>query len=204
MRLVKYFKTLKLMFRSLSNIVDMEDIDNLELFYSTFKANLSESGNSKSLDLGCGGTPRNPFKANLLYGIDIRGSDNPNIARSDLAQEGIPHGDASMNYITAFDFIEHVPRVVYLPEIRYSFIELMNEIYRVLAPGGLFLAQTPVYPFSACFTDPTHINPITSETFSQYFDDQRQWGRMYGFKGAFRIESQVRHSTHLISVLRKV
>lgn len=204
MRLVKYFKTLKLMFRSLSNVVDMKDVDNLELFYSTFKANLSESTNSKSLDLGCGGVPRNPFKADLLYGIDIRDSGNPNIARSDLAQEGIPHGDASMNYITAFDFIEHVPRVVYLPEIRYSFIELMNEIYRVLAPGGLFLAQTPVYPFSACFTDPTHINPITSETFSQYFDDQRQWGRMYGFKGAFKIESQVRHSTHLISVLRKV
>lgn len=204
MRLVKYFKTLKLMFRSLSNIVDMEEVDNLELFYSTFKANFSESINSKSLDLGCGGVPRNPFKADLLYGIDIRDSDNPNIARSDLAREGIPHGDGSMNYITAFDFIEHVPRVVYLPEIRYSFIELMNEIYRVLAPGGLFLAQTPVYPFSACFTDPTHINPITSETFSQYFDDQRQWGRMYGFKGAFKIESQVRHSTHLISVLRKV
>lgn len=80
----------------------------------------------------------------------------------------------------------------------------MNEAYRVLKPGGLFLAQTPVYPYSACFSDPTHINPITSETFSQYFDDQRQWGKMYGFNGAFKIESQVRHSTHLISVLRKV
>jgi SAM-dependent methyltransferase len=182
----------------------MEEVEDLELFYSKFRAHSSSNTNSKTLDLGCGGIPRNPFKADLLYGIDIRDSANPNIARSDLAQEGIPHGDASMDYITAFDFIEHVPRVVYLPQIRYSFIELMNEVYRVLTPGGLFLAQTPVYPFSACFTDPTHINPITSETFSQYFDDQRQWGRMYGFNGAFKIESQVRHSTHLISVLRKV
>lgn len=204
MRLVKYFKTLKLMFQSLSHIVDMEEVRDLELFYSAFRANLTENTNSKSLDLGCGGIPRNPFKADLLYGIDIRDSADPNISSSDLAQNGIPHGDASMDYITAFDFIEHVPRVVYLPEIRYSFIELMNEVYRVLTPGGLFLAQTPVYPFSACFTDPTHINPITSETFSQYFDDQRQWGKMYGFKGSFRVESQVRHSTHLISVLRKV
>lgn len=173
MRLVKYFKTLKLMFQSLSHIVDMEEVRDLELFYSAFRANLTENTNSKSLDLGCGGIPRNPFKADLLYGIDIRDSADPNISSSDLAQNGIPHGDASMDYITAFDFIEHVPRVVYLPEIRYSFIELMNEVYRVLTPGGLFLAQTPVYPFSACFTDPTHINPITSETFSQYFDDQR-------------------------------
>lgn len=204
MRLVKYFKTLKLAFRSLSHIVDLEEVGDLESFYSMFRANLTENTDSKSLDLGCGGIPRNPFKADLLYGIDIRDSANPNISKSDLAQEAIPHEDASMDYITAFDFIEHVPRVVYLPEIRYSFIELMNEVYRVLTPGGLFLAQTPVYPFSACFTDPTHINPITSETFSQYFDDQRQWGRMYGFRGSFKVESQVRHSTHLISVLRKV
>jgi SAM-dependent methyltransferase len=204
MRLIKYFKTLKIMFRSLSHIVDMEEVNDLELFYLKFRANPSANTNSSSLDLGCGGIPRNPFKAELLYGIDIRDSANPNIARSDLAQEGIPHGDASMDYITAFDFIEHVPRVIYLPHIRYSFVELMSEVHRVLTPGGLFLAQTPVYPYSACFTDPTHINAITSETFSQYFDDQRQWGRMYGFKGAFKVESQVRHSTHLISVLRKV
>ncbi|WP_082091863.1 methyltransferase domain-containing protein [Polynucleobacter duraquae] len=182
----------------------MEEVGDLEVFYSAFRSDLTKNTNSKSLDLGCGNIPRNPFKADVLYGIDIRDSANPNIARSDLAQEGIPYEDASMDYITAFDFIEHVPRVLYLPEIRYSFIELMNEVYRVLTPGGLFLAQTPVYPFSACFTDPTHINPITSETFSQYFDDQRQWGRMYGFKGSFKVESQVRHSTHLISVLRKV
>ncbi|MFM1759774.1 MAG: hypothetical protein RLY75_1045, partial [Pseudomonadota bacterium] len=156
MRLVKYFKTLKMMFRSLSHIVDMEEVTDLEPFYSRFRAKVSENANSSTLDLGCGGMPRNPFKADVLYGIDIRDSANSNIARADLAQEGIPHGDASMNYITAFDFIEHIPRVVYLPQIRYSFIELMNEVYRVLTPGGLFLAQTPVYPFSACFTDPTH------------------------------------------------
>ncbi|WP_438978838.1 methyltransferase domain-containing protein [Polynucleobacter sp.] len=192
------------MFRSLSHIVGMDEVKDLESFYSKFRASPSDNLNSKTLDLGCGGVPRNPFQADLLYGIDIRDSANPNIARADLAQERIPHGDASMDYITAFDFIEHVPRVVYLPQIRYSFIELMNEVYRILTPGGLFLAQTPVYPFSACFTDPTHVNPITSETFSQYFDDQRQWGRMYGFNGAFKIESQVRHSTHLISILRKV
>jgi len=193
-----------MMFSSLSHIVDMDEVKDLERFYSQFRVSLPQENGSNTLDLGCGGIPRNPFKADYLYGIDIRDSANPNIARSDLAQEAIPHGDASMDYITAFDFIEHIPRVVYLPEIRYSFIELMNEVYRVLRPGGLFLAQTPVYPYSACFTDPTHINPITSETFSQYFDDQRQWGKMYGFRGAFKIESQVRHSTHLISVLRKV
>ena len=61
-----------MMFRSLSHIVDMEEIGDLEPFYSRFRANVSEGTNSSTLDLGCGGVPRNPFKADLLYGIDIR------------------------------------------------------------------------------------------------------------------------------------
>jgi SAM-dependent methyltransferase len=204
MRLIKYFKTIKILFRSLSHLVELDQIQDLENFYSRFRVDSSMSSGLSTLDLGCGSNPRNPFQAGVVYGIDIRKSNNPRISKSDLAQESIPHIDSSVDYVTAFDFIEHIPRVVYLPNIRYPFIELMNEVYRVLTPGGLFLMQTPVYPFSACFTDPTHVNPITSETFSQYFDDDRQWGRMYGFKGSFNIESQVLHSTHLISVLRKV
>ena len=106
MRLVKYFKTLKIMFQSLSHIVDVEEIKSLDSFYSRFSANASENLNSSTLDLGCGGIPRNPFKADLIYGIDIRDSTNSNIARADLAQERIPHADDSMDYITAFDFLE--------------------------------------------------------------------------------------------------
>ena len=67
----------------------------------------------------------------------------------------------------------------------------MNEIYRVLKPGGIFLAHT-------------HVNPVTSETFSLYFDDQRKWGAMYGFKGSFNIRRQVLFQTHLLTVMQKV
>jgi SAM-dependent methyltransferase len=107
------------------------------------------------------------------------------------------------DYITAYDFIEHVPRVLYLPNRRFPFIELMNEIYRALKPGGIFLSRTPFYPLSSAFTDPTHVNTITADTFSRYFDDQYQWARMYGFRGAFRVEFQGIHDTHLVTILRK-
>ena len=94
---------------------------------------------SKTLDLGCGTNPRNPYNADLIYGIDIRTSpDNPNIKVADLAVESIPFESDYFDAVSAFDFIEHIPRVIYMPERRFPFVLLMNEIYRVLKKGGLF------------------------------------------------------------------
>ena len=202
MRIAKYFRTIKLLYRSISHAVDMKEFQSLEDFLENCGP-IKHGQASQSLDLGCGGKPRNPFKASTLWGVDIASSAQSQIIRADLTQEPIPFPDDSMDFITAFDFIEHVPRVVYLPNVRYPFIELMNEIHRVLKPDGFFLSHTPVFPFSACFTDPTHVNPITSETFSLYFDNQRQWGRMYGFRGSFAIVNQAIVGTHLLSLLQK-
>jgi hypothetical protein len=47
----------------------------------------------------------------------------------------------------------------------------MNEIFRTLKPGGIFFSKTPAYPISAVFSDPTHVNNITADTFPLYFDD---------------------------------
>jgi SAM-dependent methyltransferase len=181
----------------------MEEIKDIDAFYQEQRVRYPAALGSKTCDLGCGTKPRNPFSADTVFGVDITDVGISNIVQSDLSQSPIPFENGSMDYITAFDFIEHVPRIINLPTIRLSFIELMNEIHRVLKPKGIFLAQTPVYPFSACFTDPTHINPVTSETFSLYFDDQRKWGAMYGFKGSFRIQKQVLFATHLLTVLQK-
>jgi hypothetical protein len=47
---------------------------------------------TKTLDLGCGLRPKNPFNADDVYGIDIReGGDKVSIA--DLAVEPIPFDD---------------------------------------------------------------------------------------------------------------
>ena len=190
MRLIKYFKAVKILYRSISHLVDMEEIKDIDAFYQEQRVRYPSALGSKTLDLGCGTKPRNPFSADTVFGVDITDVGISNIVQSDLSQSPIPFENGSMDYITAFDFIEHVPRIIYLPTIRLSFIELMNEIHRVLKPRGIFLAQTPVYPFSACFTDPTHINPVTSETFSLYFDDQRKWGRCMTLKALFVYRSK--------------
>jgi len=96
--------------------------------------------------------------------------------------------------------------VIYRPDRRLCFVELMNEIYRVLKVGGLFFSFTPAFPAAAAWRDPTHVNIITEETFPLYFDDVNRLASIYGFQGHFKIEEQKWHDNnmHLITVMRKV
>lgn len=159
---------------------------------------------TRTLDMGCGRTPRNPFNATEMYGVDIADGLGPNIRRADLAIEPIPFDDASFEFVTAFDFIEHIPRLVYAPHRRNSFIEFMNEVYRVLKMGGYFLSSTPCYPHAEAFMDPTHVNVITDKTFIAYFDNVNRWAAMYGFAGAFEIVQHEMRGSHLFCIMRKV
>jgi Methyltransferase domain len=162
---------------------------------------------TKSLDLGCGKEPKNPFNADEVFGIDVRDDVQKNIKRADLVIEPIPFGDQTFDFVSAFDFIEHVPRLLYRPHRTTPFMELMNEVYRVLCAsekGGLFYTMTPAFPHPDAWRDPTHVNIITEETFPLYFDNKHRWASMYGFTGAFDIVSQGWRGHHLVSVMKKV
>ena len=196
----RLFKLLKASFRGLTQLPHTK---NLQPFFEKYRASAANTQNSTTLDLRCGTNPRNPFFAATTYGVDIRENPEKNIKYADLTVEKIPYPDAHFDYITAYDFLEHVPRIIYLPERRFPFIELMNEIHRTLKPNGIFLSHTPIYPFSPVFRDPTHVNIITEETFPMYFDDTTQAGKMYGFNGSFKIVDQVLNGAHLISILHK-
>jgi SAM-dependent methyltransferase len=169
-----------------------------ELFrYLDFQVNLPKvapSLGSKHLDLGCGAKPRNPFEAEVLFGTDFSGfgsrlDGDIHFVSADLTKP-LPFAADSFSSISAYDVLEHIPRWERLSDgsIVFPFVDLMQEIYRVLKPNGIFYAVTPGYPSKAAFQDPTHINFITRETlayFSGYSVHADNLG--YGFDGKFDV-----------------
>ncbi|MEK8025680.1 class I SAM-dependent methyltransferase [Pseudaquabacterium rugosum] len=147
---------------------------------------------TKHLDLGCGSVPRNPFKREKVYGIDInttRNIDPPNIeiTCANLFLDPIPFPNAEFHSVSAYDFIEHVPRVLARDsETIFPFVRLMSEIHRVLKPGGFLYALSPCYPSETSFIDPTHVNHITERS-HLYFTGEKPLAAMYGFVGRFDV-----------------
>jgi SAM-dependent methyltransferase len=174
-----------------------------ENIYPKYSASILGLSNSKTLDLGCGGTPRNPFQAENFYGVDLFEQSAENISVADLTISPMPFGENTFDYITAYDFIEHIPRILYSPSRSFPFINLMNEIFRCLKPGGYFFSHTPAYPYSPLFRDPTHVNYITEETFSTYFDNVSNYAKIYGFTGRFEIVEQGWSGYTLITLMKK-
>jgi len=146
------------------------------------------------LDIGCNSNPRNPYNADKLYGIDIIDLDTKdfNYQKCNLIFDSLPFPDSSFDSVSAYDFLEHVPRTATINNTGvFPFIHVMNEIYRVLKPGGMFHGLTPGYPRSEAFVDPTHVNFITKKTHT-YFTSPKYKARMYGFKGKFKIVRKVK------------
>lgn len=165
-----------------------------------------------SVDLGCGASPKNPFNASKVVGVDK--VSFPNVLVADLALDKIPLPDSSCDFISAFDFIEHIPRVLYKDKVENPFINLMNDVYRCLKDGGLFFHKTPAYPKQEAFMDPTHVNIITERTmiyFAKVLDSNnrdvyeflRPIAASYGITTSFTLLRSEWDGFHLIQVLRK-
>ncbi|MBI4871124.1 MAG: methyltransferase domain-containing protein [Candidatus Riflebacteria bacterium] len=147
---------------------------------------------TKHLDLGCGPSPRNPYRCEETHGIDLALPADvklPFFVAANLSVEPIPHEDSTFDSVSAYDFLEHVPRVLPGPDgsgTRFSFVELMSEIHRVLKPSWRFYAVTPAFPRAEAFVDPTHVKVITERT-HLYLAGETPGAHQYGFRGRFRV-----------------
>jgi SAM-dependent methyltransferase len=156
-----------------------------------------------AVDIGCGSRPKNPFRASSTIGVDFVARPETGVLGCDIVRQGLPLSDNEASFVTAFDFIEHLPRTVVGERTRFPFVDLMNEVWRILRPGGFFLSYTPAHPFAIAHTDPTHVNIITEATFPRYFCAPEVMAGVYGFQGNFSLVEQGWRNHHLITVLRK-
>jgi hypothetical protein len=88
--------------------------------------------------------------------------DQPGVDIVADVTKGIPLSDSSVGVVRAVDFLEHIPDKV----------AVFNELYRVLAHGGLLLSLTPSTDGRGAFQDPTHVAFYNQNSF-WYFTERR-------------------------------
>lgn len=120
------------------------------------------------LDLGGAHNPAAGYKS-----VDLRNAD----INCDILK-GLPFPDSSVGCIRASDFLEHVPSC---PDSACEHgadggplctVGLMNEIYRVLVPGGWLTSSTPSSDGRGAFQDPTHVSYWNPNSFWYYTDKE--------------------------------
>jgi len=106
----------------------------------------------------------------------------------------LPFPDESFDTILAIDIIEHVIDVV----------ALMEELHRVLKPGGKLEIRTTNWKTANSFRDPTHYHYFTLESMD-YFDPEKPLFKTYGHisKARFKVKEAREDGQEIIFQLEK-
>lgn len=141
------------------------------------------------LDIGCGGSKQPGF-----IGIDMLELDGVDIVH-DLEETPWPLPDECVIRATASHVLEHIN-----PH-KGVFINVMNEIWRVLKPDAQFAFVVPYAESHGMYQDPTHVNFINETTMS-YFDPLDPSGLYYFYKPKpWKIEFQAANRNGVLECL---
>lgn len=128
------------------------------------------------LNLGCGHKKMDGF-----INIDIIPEADVQV---DLESQPLPFPDDSVDFVQASQVFEHIE----------NFIPLMNEIHRVLKPGGVVRADMPLAGTLQAFQDPTHVRFFVPETFA-YWQEGHPYcennGKSYGIKSFSTVKTGI-------------
>lgn len=130
------------------------------------------------LNLGCG--------LKKIEGYD--NIDNNKIVTPDTVLDIVSEGlwlwaDNSVDEVRAFDFLEHVPIG--------KTIFVIEEIYRVLKPDGIFEHFTPSTDGRGAFQDPTHVSFWNVNSWFYYTDPNWNIYDIKALFGIIRLEDKV-------------
>lgn len=158
------------------------------------------TGERVVVDLGCG------FRNSGNIGIDATASNTQADLICLLGFQPLPFEDGSIDEVICRDFLEHIPKAVYLESkgcIHYPVLYLMDEIWRVLRPGGVFKSWTPMYPHPEVFQDPTHLSEWTIKSMDYFCGIYEGAKRIYKIKACFDKIDVREDGFYLFAELRK-
>jgi SAM-dependent methyltransferase len=171
----------------LNNRIQIETVLLYDHYIEKLALAWAEREGLTALDLGAAHN-----KPDGYLGVDVNDSDDVDIV-ADVAQ-GLDLPDHSVGVIRAVDFLEHVPDKV----------ALFNELYRLLAHGGVLLVQVPSSDGRGAFQDPTHVSFYNENSF-WYFTDLNLARFVPAIECRFQVSRLVTyfpnewHEQHLIS-----
>lgn len=119
------------------------------------------------INLGCG-YRKMPGWVN----IDNRAEVKPDMVLDGLS---LPFDESSVDEVCAIDYLEHIPIGKTVAQI--------EEIYRVLKPGGVLHHRTPSTDGRGAFQDPTHVSFWNINSWLYFMDPEHR--RLYGTKAHF-------------------
>lgn len=140
---------------------------------------------SLKLHLGCGDVRLEGF-----INMDVRATSTTDLVRDIL--RGLPFSDSTVSEIYSDNFLEHLPQT--------EVIWVMNEMWRVMVPGGKAHHQMPLAGSVVDYQDPTHLSRWHTETLT-YFEIHHARNRYYkGVRPWWMEEVKVIQPNQIISV----
>lgn len=165
--------------------------------------------NELKLDLACGDNKREGFK-----GIDVAKTSSVDYV-VDLQSFPWPIESESVEEINCSHYIEHIPHTNVALDLKKvldksstfvefknniseesflkpqdGFIKFINEVYRILKPGGKVHITAPYYTSGRAYGDPTHARYIGDSSFwylsKKWMEDNKL--EHYGIKADFDVK----------------
>jgi len=116
------------------------------------------------LDVGCGISLKEGY-----IGLDKRKLDGVSVVH-DLEVFPYPFDDDTFMEIRGYHIIEHIKP--------WLTVDFMNELWRIMEPGGLLTLDMPYGGTNSYRQDPTHCNEFIELTF-EYFDIRKDMYKIY-------------------------
>jgi len=157
------------------------------------------------LDIACGdgyGSKLLASKAGRVVGVDISEEqvksaseaykgDGLEFAVGDATDTG--YGDASFDLITSMETIEHVDDVD----------GYLNEMYRLLRPGGRFVISTPQNSSGEIPLIPSHLREYSLEAFKSLLSKDFEVEKIIGFKAGNLCVEGDQKGTGMMAICKK-